>query len=107
MSCQYIVNKHSQPIDFGYNMLYLYRLLRLNIGSNRQAPSNRSTQSYAPPHQTSKCCLFGVGVGRLPKTERMMSNNQAAQKFWCYWPSLNNLCEGICNLFSVPENLVQ
>ena len=83
-------------------MLYLYRLLRLNIGSKRQAPSNRSTQSYAPPHQTSKCCLFGVGAGRLPKTEKKMSNNQAAQKFWCYCPSLNDLREGICNLFAIP-----
>src|SRR3989338_6727660 len=92
MSCQYIVNKHSQPIDFGYNMLYLYRLLRLNIGSKRQAPGNRSTQSHASPK----------GTGRLPKTERMMSNNQAAQKFWCYWPSLNDLREGICNLFAIP-----
>src|SRR3990167_9255661 len=82
--CQYIVNKCIQPIDFGYNMLYLYRLLRLNIGSKRQAPSNRSTQSYAPPHQTSKCCLFGVGVGRLPKTEKMMHNHYATHKFWYY-----------------------
>ena len=95
MSCQYIVNKHSQPIDFGYNMLYLYRLLRLNIGSKRQASSNRSTQSYAP-------CTVRYRAGRLPKTERMMSNNQAAQKFWCYWPSLNDLREGICNLFAIP-----
>src|SRR3989338_2169189 len=95
MSCQYIVNKNSKPIDFGYNMLYLYRLLRLNIGSKRQAPGNRSMQSHAP-------CTVRYRAGRLPKTERMMSNNQAAQKFWCYWPSLNDLREGMCNLFAIP-----
>ena len=93
--CQYIVNKCIQPIDFGYNMLYLYRLLRVNIGSKRQAPGNRSTQSHASPK----------GTGRLPKTERMMSNNQTAQKFFFYFPSLNDLREGICNLFAIPENL--
>src|SRR3990167_423576 len=71
-------------------MLYLYRLLRLNIGSKRQASSNRSTQSYAP-------CTVRYRAGRLPKTERMMSNNQAAQKFWYYWTD---------NLRTIPENLL-
>ena len=84
--CQYIVNKCIQPIDFGYNMLYLYRLLRVNIGSKRQAPGNRSTQSHASPK----------GTGRLPKTERMMSNNQATQKFWYYWTDI---------LHTIPKNL--
>src|SRR3990167_1127227 len=71
-------------------MLYLYRLLRLNIGSKRQASGNRSTQSHAPR-------TVRYRAGRLPKTEKKMSNNQAAQKFWCYWTDI---------LHIIPENLL-